>query len=393
MRILILTPDPASRSVLASSRSLKNYNHEIHILSYENKFQNFQRILKSRFFRNVEFCPDPEIQPKRFVNYVKNYAEKENMDVLLPFCDEVTALAVYHKDELPVEVPLPKYETFQKAIDKLKTVELARKIKIPHPKTISEENKDSILNKIDELDLSFPLVLKPRTRGRGIIGAKKINTENELVKYLNQYKKVGKKEPLYNYKKPLIQEYVAGKIHDCCTLSEKGELKAGLTQIRLIGRDSIGGAGAVNITTKNPEIIDYSKKILKNLNWKGPAQLEWRYDKSDDKYKLLEINPRFWGTTSLSIIAGINFPLLTMKMLNSGLEKNIFNYRVGIKQRWLYQEFMSIFTGGNFIERITSFFNPRNLIGSNIYTDFDYKDVKPEIYKWFFRTVSTLLKA
>lgn len=41
-------------------------------------------------------------------------------------------------------------------------------------------------------------------------------------------------------------------------------------------------------------LIERSKNILQNLDFKGVFELEFIFDKSDNTYKILELNPRFW---------------------------------------------------------------------------------------------------
>ncbi len=45
--------------------------------------------------------------------------------------------------------------------------------------------------------------------------------------------------------------------------------------------------------TPNEELAELARKLLRNLGYKGPADLDWRRDLRDGGYRLLDFNPRF----------------------------------------------------------------------------------------------------
>jgi predicted ATP-grasp superfamily ATP-dependent carboligase len=76
-------------------------------------------------------------------------------------------------------------------------------------------------------------------------------------------------------------------------------------------------------------------KLLTQMQWTGVAMVEFRIDARDDIPKLMEVNPRFWGSLQLSILGGVDFPYLLYCML---MEKNmepLTDYKEGIQCRWL----------------------------------------------------------
>jgi hypothetical protein len=74
--------------------------------------------------------------------------------------------------------------------------------------------------------------------------------------------------------------------------------------------------------------------------------VEWKVDLRDGRAKLLEVNPRFWGSLSLAVRAGVDFPWLLYRA-GCGEEFSEENrYRTGVRARWfLPGDFM------HFIER------------------------------------------
>ncbi|MEK7841470.1 MAG: ATP-grasp domain-containing protein, partial [Deltaproteobacteria bacterium] len=88
-------------------------------------------------------------------------------------------------------------------------------------------------------------------------------------------------------------------------------------------------------SVKNDEIRDIAISLLKSLNWVGVAMVEFRVDARDGKAKLMEINPRFWGSLQLAILSGMDFPYLLYKMAVDGDVEPVWDYETGIRCRWL----------------------------------------------------------
>ena len=59
-----------------------------------------------------------------------------------------------------------------------------------------------------------------------------------------------------------------------------------------------------------------------------------KLDPRDNTYKLLEVNPKFWGTTDLSIKAGIDFPRMACEIAKNGDTSPKFDYKAGLTYRW-----------------------------------------------------------
>lgn len=56
-----------------------------------------------------------------------------------------------------------------------------------------------------------------------------------------------------------------------------------------------GGSSTAAESMYDPELRDLGLTLLKALDWHGVAMVEFKKDSRDGKYKLMEINPKFWG--------------------------------------------------------------------------------------------------
>jgi len=45
--------------------------------------------------------------------------------------------------------------------------------------------------------------------------------------------------------------------------------------------------------------------------------IEFKYDRKRNEFFLIEVNPKFWGSILLPIVAGINFPVNYVKLLET----------------------------------------------------------------------------
>ena len=68
--------------------------------------------------------------------------------------------------------------------------------------------------------------------------------------------------------------------------------------------------------------------------------VEFKKDTRDGQFKLMEINPKFWGSLDLAIAAGVDFPYLAARMAAEGDIDPVEDYRVGVRFRWVFDDAM-----------------------------------------------------
>jgi predicted ATP-grasp superfamily ATP-dependent carboligase len=71
-----------------------------------------------------------------------------------------------------------------------------------------------------------------------------------------------------------------------------------------------GRAATFVETIDLPEIVELTLRFLNAINYYGLAEVEYKLDARDGKYKLLDVNARTWGFHSLGPQAGVDFPYL-----------------------------------------------------------------------------------
>ena len=58
------------------------------------------------------------------------------------------------------------------------------------------------------------------------------------------------------------------------------------------------------------ELISLGRKFFEGIGYTGIGSIEFKYDDRDGKFKLIELNPRFWQQNIQATTAGVNFPYI-----------------------------------------------------------------------------------
>ncbi len=321
-KILIL--DGQQRNVLSCVRSLAKEGHTVDVGACKKNALCFS----SRFTGDKWLYPDPAEQPDAFLNALLEKVKTGNYDLVLPFIDASTKIVVDAQDTLKRYVPLhvPPPESFHLAFDKARTFQLAEKLEIPTPTTKYPKSLDEAARFAEEI--GYSVVIKPR-QSSGSRGLKIVRNKKELAA---NFPRIHAKYP-----EPILQEFIP--IQDAvgfvALYGNDGQLKAFSQHKRLHEFPLSGGPSTLRTTIDDKRLYQHGTTLLEELHWKGPAMVEFRVDSRDGMPKLMEINPRLWGSIALHIAAGVNFPDLIYKEANGLSYSPVLSYHVGMKAKWL----------------------------------------------------------
>jgi predicted ATP-grasp superfamily ATP-dependent carboligase len=182
----------------------------------------------------------------------------------------------------------------------------------------------------DSLDsIPIPAVIKPRISS-GSFGIAYVKKREDLIPF---YQRVHTRYPF-----PLIQEWIpdGGDTFGISALfDEASRVKAAFVHKKLRMYPVQGGPSTLREGIEHPQVMELGLSLLKSLNWVGVAMVEFKVDPRDGIPKLMEINPRFWGSLHLAIISGVDFPYLILKMARGEKFEPVLHYQVGKRCRWL----------------------------------------------------------
>lgn len=110
--------------------------------------------------------------------------------------------------------------------------------------------------------------------------------------------------PNYEY---LAQEHVQGPIHGYFALAKNGELYEEFMHKRLRDIPLAGGSCCYAESYDDEVLRKIGRDFLRRSRWTGFVMLEFKRDEKDGTYRLIEINPKLWGTYALSSVSGCHF--------------------------------------------------------------------------------------
>jgi hypothetical protein len=167
-----------------------------------------------------------------------------------------------------------------------------------------------------------PLIYKPKT-GTGSKGIRIVKTKEELacIQWNNDY---------------FLQYFVGDgvTVDGGFYLMNQGQLISFYSHQRIRTYPPSGGVSVFSKSTPNDRIKEIGTTLLNKLNWSGWAMIEFIYDKESDQYKLIEINPRAWGSILLSEI-NQSFFIQKYIQLAMGLEVKQMPVNNDTYIRWL----------------------------------------------------------
>jgi predicted ATP-grasp superfamily ATP-dependent carboligase len=363
-KLKVLITDAENKHSLGAIRSLGKKGIEVVAASNFDKSVSFySKYCKKHYLYSNQ---KNEIE---FISDIIRIIKKENCDVLLPIGYNSCKVVSKYKQMLTqyVKVPISDYESMQIASDKNETVKFAINCGVSTPKTVFPKSLSE--SEIDEISksLKYPVVLKaPEETG----SVKYANNEQELQV---MYREVCTRfqDQIKAGKTLQIQEYVPGEIYGFFALFNNGKIRAIFAHKRLHQYPSTGGPSTMAQSFYDPELNAIGLKLLTPLNWHGVAMVEFKKDTRDNKYKLIEINPKFWGSLDLAIASGVNFPYLACKMCIDGDIEPEFEYNKNLIFRWVAPDLLYSISKNCLREYLMNFFR------KDITDDLDYSDIRP----------------
>lgn len=321
----VLVMDAQMRNSLAIIRSLSKRG--LDVTAAEST--RFATGFFSKYCKNRIVYPSSYEHPDEFVDYILDVVRSDHYEVVFPVTDSTVMRISKHREEFSkyTLVPVPDYELLMKAMDKSETIDIAQANGIACPKTCLIDSSKEMQAIADRL--RFPLIIKPRI-GSGSRGLTLCQSEEELA---SKYPKV-----VAAYGPCIIQEFIppgGEELGVYALLDFQSELRAVTVHKRLRSYPVSGGPSTFRETVKRPELVKFALRLLRALRWSGIAMVEFKIDPRDNQPKLMEINPRWWGSLQLSILSGIDFPHLLYKLVTEGDIEPALNYKEGIRCRWL----------------------------------------------------------
>ena len=266
----------------------------------------FSRYVVKRFRWHSQMDDTP------FLSFLLNIGKKHHLEqwVLFPMQDEVVQLVACNTQQLAQVYTLvtQEWDIVQWANDKRRTYYMAQATGVPYPRTYYPANEDELA----AIDIPFPSIIKPafsvRLQYSTHLKALPAQSRDEL---LVQYRRAGESiQP----DEVMVQEIIPGDgstQYSLAAFCNQGRILTSMTARRTRQYPIDYGLGSSFVeAVPVPVLLEHAEKLLGYMRVSGMVEVEFKFDKRDQQYKLLDINLRPWGWHTLCIACGLDFPYI-----------------------------------------------------------------------------------
>ncbi len=181
----------------------------------------------------------------------------------------------------------------------------------------------------------YPVVLKPHCgEALGLKAAQRYAIAKNEAEYRAALAAMQRCDP-----QPIVQEYISGDGRGVSVLMGKhSELLAAIGHRRIREYPYTGGPSTCCVTEYDEGRVTQAARLLQSVGFVGLAMVEFKGD------RILEVNPRVWGTFPLTVFAGAGFcEAYAAAARGEAVEYAPCNYPVGLKMRYLVNDLAADF--------------------------------------------------
>lgn len=320
-RVLVIGDE--MRIFLAVTRALGRAGHEVHAVP----FTWDSPALSSRYVADRHRVPLYQDDPDGWLSALLKILREHRISLVIPTCDRAILPLHEHRGELSeYRLAIPPPTAMTALFDKERTRELCMRLGVP----VAEGGRLSRDDGARELAQRYglPLIVKPRqsyrldrmdTWGRVHV----VDDERALGQVLSE---------ISDHSRYLVEGHFEGCGVGVSVLARDGEILQAFQHRRL--REGRGGSSSYRVSEAvNEKLLDACERIARELGLTGVCMFEFRYNLETGEWILIETNARFWGSMSLPLSLGIDFPNLLRDLLVDGTVHAPAGYPVGVRSR------------------------------------------------------------
>lgn len=322
-RVLIL--DGHSSAALAFTRSLGRAGHWIAVGSNRGLLAP---AAVSRYCQCSFEYPVSTDDVAGFVDAVYEFCRNHAIAWVAPMTDWTTVPLSWHRTRFEglSRLVLPSATALESASDKYRTIELARALGVPEPKTW-------LVHSAPDLDtlpgLEFPVVVKDRFSARWLENRAVLGSVSYAYSEQDLREKV--EERLREAGDVLVQEFVGGEGVGFSCFALDGEAHLPFEWLRVREVDPRGSGSSLRKSVAvDSQVREFSQRLIRGAGFQGIAMVEFKR-MPEGRLVLMEINGRPWGSIQLPISAGLDYPgYLLDWVLQGKIPPREIPYKTGI---------------------------------------------------------------
>ena len=319
---------------------------------------------------------------KEYADYLIEFIKRNKTGVIFSSSDGTVALLQKYRNIISrySTIAIGSEKALATAVNKIKTLEAAKKLGINSPKSYRVKSKEDLEDAFRFL--SFPIVVKPAeswTENKS--GTKRVapglaTTKEEAYKLFLESTEYGGET--------IFQEYLPGRREAVALLYKEKKFYAEFAQWAQRTQPPLGGSSVLRETIPMPKDIgEQARALIRAIDLEGYSLVEFRRDAKGVPY-LMEINPRLTMSVVLAYDAGCDFPYLLYLLLRGRKHIPAASYKYGVWERYLAGDIINMVEalrqGGKpgvprssrvIYDFITTFFRPMH------YDCVDFRDILP----------------
>jgi predicted ATP-grasp superfamily ATP-dependent carboligase len=178
-------------------------------------------------------------------------------------------------------------------------------------------------------EFGYPVVLKPVSswgRGTRLVAQAAVNVD-EALREVERIHIAGLRV--------LVQQWLPGRRDAVSVFCTAGKIWARFAQTSHREFPPLGGVSVLSESISPlRDIVEPAEALVRAADLDGCSMVEFRRDREGHPV-LMEVNSRLPGSVALAIAAGVDFPQLLYTWASGKPLREIPEYRVGVRQRWL----------------------------------------------------------
>jgi D-aspartate ligase len=283
----------------------------------------------SRYVTADVTVPDPADHTAEYVEALLRLADTHGSGVVVPTTDESLEAVAAHHATLSARhtVACPTDAVAQTFLDKRITCENADRVGVVAPITAAPSSSEELDDLVGRL--RFPCLVKPAesyryNRAFGV-KMKRVHSPDELRTAWGEAHGLGIGT--------MVQELIPGPEtggvnYNVYVVDGEPVVEMTSRKLRLNPRD-FGYPSAV-VSGHVPEVVEPGRAIVAAMGVEGFANVEFKQDERDGRYRLMEVNGRPNMSGRLAVRCGVDFPLMTYRHLVHGERPTPTTWREGV---------------------------------------------------------------
>ena len=313
--VLVIGDD--TRSFLTLVRSLGRAGHVVHVAPYNRR----SPALRSRYVAAVHRLPFHLGDGSAWRAALRELVDAQGIELVMP-CDERALLPLdAHRDAFAdVVLAIPGRRAIDVFYDKHRTRELAAHhgIAVAPGRLLRGDDTAAGLARV----FGLPLALKPRCSYRldSLHARNKVALVDDEAMLANE---LARRTP----EDMLIEAFAPGIGVGVSVLAAGGDILQAFEHHRDHDDLAVGGSYYRHSARFTPVLLFAVERLVADVGYTGIAMFEFRLDRTDGRYALLEVNARPWGSMPLPVALGVDFPERWRRLLTAGERTPPVRYR------------------------------------------------------------------